>query len=94
MPSKVDIPHHEIVTVLTQPPRLRDPVAGREGIVVGRSDPYEDGHRDYAVHFNHLGQVRSIPEDCLRAEGRQARPDEVVTRSSVARGRRGVGKGL
>ena len=85
---KTDLPHHEIVTVQVQPPGLRDPLVGQQGIVVGRSDPYEDGHRDYAVHFNHLGQVRAIPESYLRAEDRRATPDEIVTRSSIACRRR------
>ncbi len=59
------------------------------GFVTGRSDEYEDGHRDDAVHFNTFGETMAIPEGSLESLGRIADPGEVVTRSRAHRGRGG-----
>lgn len=74
---------YETIVVTCQPPRVKEPLVGREGIVFGQSDPYPDGHRDYGIHFNHLGEVRTVPEGCLRPAGRKAKGEEIVTRSRV-----------
>jgi len=55
--------------------------------VVGWSDPYDDGHRDYAVHFNSYGETMAVPEAFLESVGRVAGPGEIVSRRR-ARGKR------
>ena len=82
---------HELVRVVAQPPRVKDALVDRQGMVVGQSEPYCTGERDYAVHFDHLGQVRVVPEALLRSEGKEGRLESVMTRSSVhPRGQRRV----
>ncbi len=73
----------DIVIVIAQPPRVKESLVGLEGIVCGQSDPYPDGHRDYGIHFNHLGELRVVPEAFLRLTGRQAKSDEVVSRGRL-----------
>ena len=55
--------------------------------MAGWSDLYEDGHRDYGVHFNAFGEVIVVPEGNLESLGRIADPSEIVSRSRL------VGKG-
>ena len=62
-------------------------LTGETGFVSGCSNPYEDGHRDFGVHFNSLGEVVCISEEDLESLGRIALPREIVTRSR-ARGAR------
>jgi hypothetical protein len=83
--------HMEVVKVVAE---VRVKVQGMErhltgetGFVVGWSDPYEDGPRDYGVHFNSIGEVIAVPERCLESLGRIADQAEVVTRSRAHRGR-------
>lgn len=66
-------------------------LTGDSGFVVGWSDAYEDGHRDYGVHFNVLGEVIGLPEQSLVSLGRIADPAEIATRSRAHRSRKGPG---
>jgi hypothetical protein len=61
--------------------RKLPPLLGEVGIVVGWSDPYEDGHRDFGVHFNAIGETIAVAEGHLESLGRIADPNEIVTRS-------------
>ena len=63
--------HREVVKVIgevvTRQKSWR--LTGEIGFVAGWSDPYEDGHRDYGVHFNTFGEVIVVPEGNLLAVG-------------------------
>ena len=80
--------HLAVVTVMAQPPRLAKPIAGLEGFVVGASDPDSEGERDYAVHFNALGEVCTVPGRLLAPAGRVAKASDIFTRSRLHQRRR------
>ena len=74
------------VVIRQQPWRL----TGEVGFVAGWSDPYEDGHRDYGVHFNSFGEVIAVPEGNLESLGRIADQNEIVSRSRLGgKGKKG-----
>ncbi len=81
----VKFQHLEVVRVkgeiVTRQKQWR--LTGEVGFVAGWSDPYEDGHRDYGVHFNTFGEVIAVPEADLESLGRIADPSEIVSRSRL-----------
>jgi hypothetical protein len=50
----------EMVRVLAQPPRIRQNVLQKEGIVRGWSDPAPGSCRHFAVHINDYGETFAI----------------------------------
>ncbi|HVU63421.1 MAG TPA: hypothetical protein VHC70_05560 [Phycisphaerales bacterium] len=69
---------YEFVRITAQPPRLRETVVGREGIVVGMSDPHPNGKRDYGVWVFEHKQVFALPGDGLTTLGRIGTRADVV----------------
>ena len=60
---------YEIVRVIGDPPRIREALRGKEGIVVGMSDSSNVVERDYGVHINEFGETFGIPEHLLEPTG-------------------------
>jgi hypothetical protein len=73
---------YEIVRVVVQPPRIRETLIYKEGIVVGMSEPNNHNHRDYGVHINEYGETFAIPEHALESAGRFGSRQDVVSRRS------------
>jgi hypothetical protein len=63
-------------------------LTGEIGFISGWTDPYPDGHRDFAVHFNTFGEVIGVPQGNLESLGRIADPSEIKTRSRAHQRRR------
>lgn len=79
--------HLEVVQIVGQPPDVREPLVGTEGLVVGCSEPSADGQRCYGVHVNRYGETFSIPAALIRTTGRLGASSDVQSRSRL-RGRR------
>jgi hypothetical protein len=82
-----DYRHLEVVQIVGQPPGVREPLGGSEGILVGCSEPSADGQRHYGVHVNQYGETFSVPAALIRTTGRLAVPADVRTRGRLG-GRR------
>ena len=79
---------YEVVRIISEAPRIKKTIRNKEGIIVGMSDPYDDGHRDYGVHINEYEETFSIPEEMLVSTGRIASEEDIVSRSRAAQARR------
>jgi hypothetical protein len=77
---------YEIVRIIAQPQRIKETVIYKEGIILGMSDPDNDGHRIFAVGINEYGEVFGVPWDALESTGRHGKPEDFTSRSR-ARGR-------
>lgn len=87
-PTRLGEYHHlEVVQIVGQPPDVREPLVGTEGLVVGCSEPSADGQRCYGVHVNRYGETFSIPAALIRTTGRLGASSDVQSRSRL-RGRR------
>jgi dihydroorotate dehydrogenase (NAD+) catalytic subunit len=86
--------HLEVVRVKAgvEIPKKGCDLTAEIGIVVGWSDPDENGRRMIAVHWNKYGEVLCFCEEKLESLGRIAKRDEIVTRSRLHQRRRGAGK--
>ena len=63
-------------------------LTGETGFICGWTDPFDDGHRDYAVYFNAFGEAIGLPEWNLESLGRIADRDELVPRGRAKQGRK------
>jgi hypothetical protein len=72
---------YEIVRVVVQPPRIRETLIDKEGIVVGMSDA-NNHNRDYGIHINEYGETFAVPEHALESTGRFGSRQDVVSRMS------------
>lgn len=77
----------EVVQIVGQPPDVREPLVGLEGLVVGCSEPSADGQFYYGVHVNLFGETFSVPAALICTTARVGVPSDVRSRSRL-RGRR------
>ena len=75
------------VRIISESPHIKKVLTDKEGIVVGMSEPYDDGHRDFGVHINEYRESFALPQQMLESTGRVATEDDIVTRSRVAKAR-------
>jgi hypothetical protein len=70
---------NEIVRVLANPPRIKEKLAYREGIIGGIGD--SEGHEpQYGVLFKEYPFLFAIPESLLESTGRFGNPGDYETR--------------
>jgi hypothetical protein len=86
MPPRFRI--YEVVRILSESPQIKKVLTNKEGVIVGMSEPYDDGHRDFGVHINEFGESFALPEQMLESTGRIATEDDIVSRSRAANARR------
>ena len=71
---------YEIVRVIGDPPRIREALRGKEGIVLGMTDASDVVERGYGVGINEFGEVFAIPEHYLESTGRHGSQEDFVSR--------------
>jgi hypothetical protein len=76
----------EVVRIVSQPPRIKEAVAGKDGFILGMGAAGEDGGRVYGVHLNEYGEVFAIDAAALEPTGRfrDVEKQRIVTRSRTA----------
>jgi hypothetical protein len=79
---------YEVVRIISDAPRIKETIRNKEGIIVGMSEPNDDGSRDYGVHINEYQETFAIPEQMLVSTGRFAAERDINSRSRTARARR------